>query len=176
MGCSGGNSDLGHGKPPDAWARMGLRAAGDRDGNQNAHRPERGCASMRVQSTFLRGHYPGQVRRSAAVSATLSARLPELPLRCYPVVEQSLRAVRDIVKRCCLTQLPWTPSSWTPGSETCRAATQGSVPPDRAIRDPLVDRRMQVGKASRKMPRLAIASSAFLVPGTSAAGRMTTGA
>src|SRR5919112_3697853 len=61
--------------------------------------PPREGARPRRRSTFLRGHYPDQVRRSAAVSATLSARLPELPLRCYPVVEKSLRPVVRSVKR-----------------------------------------------------------------------------
>src|SRR5215213_10941569 len=60
--------------------------------------PSRGTRPRRL-STFLRGHYPDQVRRSAAVSATLSARLPELPLRCYPVVRESLRPVVGGVKR-----------------------------------------------------------------------------
>ena len=46
----------------------------------------------------MRGPYPDQVRRSAAVSATLSARLPELPLRCYPVVNESLRSALVVVK------------------------------------------------------------------------------
>src|SRR5687767_6566711 len=68
-----------------------------------AGKPERappgGGARPRRRSTFLRGHYPDQVRRSAAVSATLSARLPELPLRCYPVVRESLRPAADSVKR-----------------------------------------------------------------------------
>lgn len=53
---------------------------------------------LRGWSTSLRGHYPDQVRRSAAVLATLSARLPELPLRCYPVVKRSLRRAPDAVK------------------------------------------------------------------------------
>src|SRR5215213_2646680 len=61
--------------------------------------PPRRGARPRRRSTFLRGHYPDQVRRSAAVSATLSARLPELPLRCYPVVRESLRPVVGSVKR-----------------------------------------------------------------------------
>src|SRR5215208_7395292 len=61
--------------------------------------PQRGGARPRRRSTFLRGHYPDQVRRSAAVSATLSARLPKLPLRCYPVVKKSLRPVVRGVKR-----------------------------------------------------------------------------
>jgi hypothetical protein len=68
--------------------------------NQNAHPPGGWCA-CEGRSAFLRGHYPDQVRRSAAVSmtATLSARLPELPLACYPVVGERLRVEWRGVKR-----------------------------------------------------------------------------
>jgi hypothetical protein len=54
-------------------------------------------------TSFLRGHYPDQVRRSAAgplnEAAALSARLPELPLRCFPVVMERLRGAKGGVKR-----------------------------------------------------------------------------